>query len=120
MNNAGVGLVGPMEKETAKALDLEIALNLRSAYRMMQVAIPALRRSAAANGASYVVNVSSMTARDTPPNAAAHVATKAALVALSGSAHKELSGSGIHVTALLPGFVDTPGTDGPATPHASG
>jgi short-subunit dehydrogenase len=51
-----------------------------------------------------------MTARETPPNATAYAATKAALVALSNSAHKEFSGEGIHVTALLPGFVDTPGT----------
>jgi len=35
--------------------------------------------------------------------------TKAALVALSHSAHAELSRDGIQVTALLPGFVETPG-----------
>lgn len=51
-----------------------------------------------------------MTAREAPPNASAYAATKAALVALSHSAHAELSKQGIHVTALLPGFVDTPGT----------
>ena len=110
VNNAGVGLVGPLEAKTPKALDLEIALNFRSAYRMMQAAISALRKAARKHGASYIVNVSSMTARETPPNAAAYAATKAALVALSSSAHKEFSGGGIHVTALLPGFVDTPGT----------
>jgi len=110
VNNAGVGLVGPLEAKTAKALDLEITLNFRSAYRMMQVAIPALQEAARSRGASYIINVSSMTARETPPNAAAYAATKAALVALSSSAHKEFSAAGIHVTALLPGFVDTPGT----------
>ena len=110
VNNAGVGLVGPLEAKKAKALDLEIALNFRSAYRMMQAALPALRKAARTYETSYIVNVSSMTARETPPNAAAYAATKAALVALSSSAHKEFSGEGIHVTALLPGFVDTPGT----------
>ena len=110
VNNAGAGLVGPLEAKKAKALDLEIALNFRSAYRMMQAAIPALRKAARQHGASYIINVSSMTARETPPNAAAYAATKAALVALSSSAHKEFSAQGIHVTALLPGFVDTPGT----------
>jgi len=110
VNNAGAGLVGPLEAKKAKALDLEIALNFRSAYRMMQAAIPALRKAARQHGASYIINVSSMTARETPPNAAAYAATKAALVALSSSAHKEFSAEGIHVTALLPGFVDTPGT----------
>ena len=87
VNNAGAGLVGPLEAKKAKALDLEIALNFRSAYRMMQAALPALRKAARQHGASYIVNVSSMTARETPPNAAAYAATKAALVALSSSAH---------------------------------
>ncbi len=35
--------------------------------------------------------------------------TKAALVALSASAHGELSRHGVQVTAVCPGFVDTPG-----------
>jgi NAD(P)-dependent dehydrogenase (short-subunit alcohol dehydrogenase family) len=110
VNNAGVGLIGPLEAKKAKALDLEIALNFRSAYRMMQAAIPALREAAGRHGASYIVNISSMAARETPPNASAYVACKAALVALGSSAHKEFSREGIHVTALLPGLVDTPGT----------
>jgi short-subunit dehydrogenase len=110
LNNAGVGLIGPLETKTAKAVDLEIGLNLRAAYRLMQQAVPALRTSAQVHGASYIVNVSSMAARETPPNASMYAATKAALVALSASAHKELSEDGIHVTALLPSLVDTPGT----------
>jgi len=38
-----------------------------------------------------------------------YAATKAAPVAFSAPAHKELSEDGVHVTALLPGLVDTPG-----------
>src|SRR5262249_27893722 len=77
VNNAGVGLVGPLEAKAPKALDLEIALNFRSAYRMMQAAISALRKAARTRGASYIVNVSSMTARETPPNAPPDTPTKA-------------------------------------------
>lgn len=51
-----------------------------------------------------------MAARETPPFASVYSATKAALTALSRSLHSELSPQGIHVTALTPGLVDTPGT----------
>lgn len=110
VNNAGISLVGPLESKTPKALDLEISLNLRTAVRLLQESLPALYRASRARGASHVVNISSMTAKETPPFASVYSATKAALVAFSRSAHAELSPDGIHVTALLPGFVDTPGT----------
>jgi NAD(P)-dependent dehydrogenase (short-subunit alcohol dehydrogenase family) len=46
VSNASVGPVGPMGEKSAKALDLEISLNLRSAYRLMQASLAALRASA--------------------------------------------------------------------------
>lgn len=109
VSNAGIGLVGPLEARAPKALDLEISLNLRAAIRLLQESLPALRRSARKHGASHVVNVSSMAAKETPPFTSVYSATKAALVAFSRSAHAELSPEGIHVTALLPGLVETPG-----------
>jgi NAD(P)-dependent dehydrogenase (short-subunit alcohol dehydrogenase family) len=109
-NNAGVGLVSPIAAKSAKHLDLEMSLNFTSAYLLLQLCIEHLKRSAAAHGASWVVNVSSLTARQNPPNGSVYAASKAALISLSHTAHAELSRFGVHVTALLPGFVDTPGT----------
>lgn len=110
VNNAGAGLIGPLQQKTPKELDVELTLNLRSAVRLIQEALPQLRDAAGRNGASWIVNVSSMTATETPPFASVYSATKAALVALSRSLHAELSPADIHVTALTPGLVDTPGT----------
>ncbi|MTD53062.1 SDR family NAD(P)-dependent oxidoreductase [Amycolatopsis pithecellobii] len=110
VNNAGVGFVGPIADKSPKQLELELSLNFKAAYLTLQAAIPSLVKSAAAGGKSVVVNVSSLTAKENPPNGSAYAATKAALVSLSNVAHAELSRHGIHVTALLPGFVDTPGT----------
>jgi short-subunit dehydrogenase len=109
VNNAGVGLIGPIVEKSARALDLELALNFRSAYRMIQASIPALVQAAARHGKALIVNVSSLTALENPPNGSVYAATKAALVSLSRSAHAELSRKGVLVTALLPGLVDTPG-----------
>ncbi len=110
VNNAGVGFVGPIATRTVKQLDLELTLNIKTAYLLLQACIPALVSSAAERGSSHVVNVSSLAARENPPNGSVYAATKAALVSLSNVAHAELSRSGVHVTALLPGLVNTPGT----------
>ncbi|MFB7719075.1 SDR family NAD(P)-dependent oxidoreductase [Nocardia sp. NPDC056100] len=110
VNNVGIGKLSPIESKSDKDLDLEIALNFRSAFRLLRSCIPSLRASAATHGKSTVINVSSLVARQSPPNVSVYAATKAALVALSHSAHAELSRDGIQVTALLPGFVETPGT----------
>lgn len=110
VNNAGAGLIGPIQHKTSKELDLELTLNLRSAVSLIQEALPHLHDAARIDGASWIINVSSMTATETPPYASVYSATKAALVALSRSLHAELSSDGIHVTALTPGLVDTPGT----------
>ncbi|ROZ84376.1 SDR family oxidoreductase [Gordonia sp. OPL2] len=109
VNNVGSGGLASIETKKDKALDLELNLNFRVAFQLLRASIPSLRESAATRGKSNVVNVSSLVARQTPPNVSVYAATKAALVALSNSAHGELSRDGIHVTALLPGFVDTPG-----------
>lgn len=110
VNNAGMGSVGPIGDKSTKALDLELTLNFRSAYRMIQAAIPALNHAAAQHGKAHIINVSSLAALENPPNGSVYAATKSALISLSRSAHAELSRHGIHVTALIPGFVDTPGT----------
>lgn len=109
VNNAGMGSVGPIADKSVKSLDLELALNFRNVYRMIQAGIPALTEAAAEHGKALIVNVSSLAALETPPNGSVYAATKAALIALSRSAHGELSRHGIQVTALIPGFVDTPG-----------
>jgi NAD(P)-dependent dehydrogenase (short-subunit alcohol dehydrogenase family) len=109
VNNVGVGGLGPIEHKSDQALDLELELNFRVAFRLMRAGIPHLRASARRRGKATIVNVSSLVARQTPPMVSVYAATKAALVALSNSAHGELSRDGIQVTALLPGFVDTPG-----------
>jgi NADP-dependent 3-hydroxy acid dehydrogenase YdfG len=57
----------------------------------------------------YVVHVSSMAAYRIPPGGGAYAATKFAVRALTEGLRQELrqAGSGIRVTAISPGFVET-------------
>lgn len=68
VSNTGSVSSASLEDKTAKALDLEISLNLRTAVRLLQETFPALRRSAQQRGASHDVNISSLTAVETPRN----------------------------------------------------
>ena len=111
VNNVGVGLVGPIADADVKQIDLHLNLNVRAAYLMMRSSVPMLREAGAAHGKALVVNVSSIFGKLPHPYLAAYSATKAALIALSQSAHGELSSAGVQVCALCPSWVDTPGTE---------
>src|SRR6185295_5935175 len=54
------------------------------------------------------VNTASVAGLDYPPGAAAYVAAKAGVVALTVSLAREFSVLGIRVMAIAPGLIDTP------------
>jgi NAD(P)-dependent dehydrogenase (short-subunit alcohol dehydrogenase family) len=111
INNAGIGIAGPIEEHETKRLDLQLDVNLRGVYLTLRECIPMLKEAAKEHGKALVVNTASIAGKYANPGLAAYSATKAAVVGLSAAAHGELSGDGVHVTALCPGLVATPMTD---------
>lgn len=111
INNAGVGIGGPIEEHATKKLDIQIGANLRGVYLMTRECIPQLKEAGAEHKKALIVNVASIAGKFGQPWLAAYSATKAAVVGLSQAAHGELSTAGIQVTAFCPAFVATPMTD---------
>jgi 3-oxoacyl-[acyl-carrier protein] reductase len=105
VNSAGVGIAGAVGDTGTKAWDLQQAVNLRGAFLVTRAALPHLRATK-----GYVVNLASIAGTIPTPGLAAYGASKAALIALSRSLDREEAGAGVRVTALCPGFVDTPMT----------
>jgi NAD(P)-dependent dehydrogenase (short-subunit alcohol dehydrogenase family) len=103
VNSAGIGVGGPLEKLTAKQIDLQIAVNLRGLLLVTQAAIPLLRESR-----GLIVNLASIAGTVATPGLSVYGATKAAVIALTRTMNAELEEDGIRATALSPGFVDTP------------
>jgi NAD(P)-dependent dehydrogenase (short-subunit alcohol dehydrogenase family) len=66
-------------------------------------ALPALRESR-----GFVVNLASIAGTIPTPGLASYGAAKAALISLSRSLAREEADAGVRVTAICPGFVDTP------------
>jgi len=103
VNCAGVGIAGRIGDMATKQFDLQQAVNLRGAFLVTREALPALREAR-----GYVVNLASIAGTIPTPGLASYGAAKAALIALTRSLDREEAASGVRVTALCPGFVDTP------------
>ena len=86
-------------------------MNLRGVYLTLRECIPMLKEAGAEHGKALMVNTASYAGKHGQGWLAAYSATKFGVVGLSQALHKELSRDGVQVTALCPGFVETPMTD---------
>ena len=114
VNNAGVG--GFVEVSTMTAADWHrvIETNLTGVYHGCHAAIPHLK----ARGGGWIINVSSLAAKNPFVGGAAYCASKAGLNAFSEALMQEVRHDGIRVSVVMPGSVQTGfsgGGDGPAT-----
>lgn len=105
-NNAGVGPFGSLENMTLADWQWVIDINLHGVMHGIASFLPILRNN---SDWGHVVNTSSLSVLLTPPNTAAYVASKAAVLGLTEVLNAELraSGSVVGATALLPGTVQT-------------
>ena len=111
INNAGIGIGSAVADMPTKKLDLQLDVNLRGVYLVAREAIPMLKEAGAEHGKALMVNTASIAGKHGQGWLSAYSATKFGVVGLSQGLHKELSGDGIQVTALCPGFVATDMTD---------
>lgn len=110
-NNGGVGIGQPMADIQTKHLDMQIAVNLRSYVIATREALPLLREAGAEHGKALIANTSSIAGKSGQGWLSVYSATKAGVIGFSQATQKEVGGEGIQVTALCPGFVDTPMTE---------
>jgi NAD(P)-dependent dehydrogenase (short-subunit alcohol dehydrogenase family) len=111
INNAGVGIGAAIADAETKKLDMQLNVNLRGVYLILRESIPMLKEAGHEHKKALVVNTASIAGKYGQPWLSMYAATKFAVVGLSQSAHKELAGDGIQVTAFCPGFVATAMTD---------
>ncbi len=102
VNSAGVGFAGQIGDTSTKRFDVQLGVNLRGTFLVTRQALPHLR---AAKG--LVVNLASIAGTIPTPGLATYGASKAAVISLTRSLAREEAASGVRVTALCPGFVDT-------------
>ena len=103
INNAGIGLGGPMEVQDMEATKLLFETNVFGAHRMALAVLPAMR--AAKTG--QIFQISSQLGRVIAPGLGHYSPTKFALEALSEGMAYELVPHGIEVTIIQPGGYPT-------------
>ncbi len=111
INNAGVGIGGPIAEQDAKKLDMQIAVNLRALFLTTRECLPMLKEAGAEHHKALIANTASIAGKSGQGWLAAYSATKFGVVGFTQALHKEHASDGIQATALCPGFVDTAMTD---------
>ncbi len=106
VNSAGIMI--PSEVEKLKLADLEkmMSVNVYGALNAMQATIPIMRRQGRAN----IVNIASLAGRRGMSPLGGYSATKFAMVGLTEALRMELFGTGVRVSLVMPGVIDTPMT----------
>ncbi|MEE1760397.1 SDR family oxidoreductase [Streptomyces sp. SP18BB07] len=116
INNAGIMWVGPFEEEPEEAALRQFDVNLHGVLRGMKLVIPGMRK----RGRGHVVNIASAASKVAPAGEATYAATKHAVHGYSTAVRAELRGTGVQVSLVMPGVVDTElavGTTASRTPR---
>lgn len=103
INNAGLGDHGLFEKSEWSRVEAMIDVNVTALTRVTHELLPSL----IARGRGAILNVSSIASLLPLPQMAIYAATKAYVTSFSEALRAELRGTGVSVTALCPGPVDT-------------
>ncbi len=106
VNNAGVVARRPFVELSEADWDLQLDVNLKGAFLCARAAL-AGPTGMLSRRRGRIVNVSSISGTLGTPKLAAYCASKWGLIGLTKALAAELSGSGVSVTAVLPGSVDT-------------
>ena len=102
VNNAAVMITKSILDTTETDWDLIQRTNLEAVFRTCQAAYPLLEKASGA-----IVNVSSVHALATSPNAGAYAASKGGVLALTRALALEFGPVGVRVNVILPGAIDT-------------
>ena len=84
-----------------------IDVNLVGAYLCLRAVVARMRAQSPSPARGHVINVSSIQGKEGMPRSAAYSASKAALIALTKTAAKELAGDAVYVNAIAPAAVET-------------
>jgi NAD(P)-dependent dehydrogenase (short-subunit alcohol dehydrogenase family) len=102
-NNAAYGVIGAMEDISGDLLRRHLEVNVIGTHELTRYLIPAMRR----NGQGRIVNCSSILGLVSGPYRGPYCASKYALEAISDAMRLELAGTGIHVSLIEPGPIQS-------------
>jgi uncharacterized protein len=103
VNNAGVGAAGPLLSSDVDKMDEMISLNVRALTRLTYAVVPGF----VSRGGGTIINIASIVGIAPEILNGVYGGTKAFVLALSLSLHKELAENNVRIQAVLPGATAT-------------
>ena len=103
VNNAGIAESAPLARTSLALWDRHLRVNVTAPYLLTQAVLPGML----ARGWGRVVNVASLAGLVGSPYVTAYTASKHALVGFTRALATEVSGKGVTVNAICPGYVAT-------------
>ncbi len=104
INNAGIGMAGPVEELEMGLLDRVFDTNLKGPIRVMQHVLNVMHKQESGK----IINVASLAGDNGLPFRSVYSASKAALLRTTESLRLELRHTSIQCTTLSPGSIQTP------------
>ncbi len=99
VNNAGVGITGPLEEIPTEEIKNNFETNFFGPIEVMKAVLPQMR----AQKAGLIINITSVAAYMGLPYRSVYSASKSALEIITESMRMEVKSFGIHITNLAPG-----------------
>lgn len=112
IGNAGIMAVGPVLDLTGETEARQVDINLNGLIHGLHAVLPGML----SRGSGQIVHIASLAGRIPTPFGAVYAATKFGAIGLTEALRHELHGSGVTLTSVMPGFVQTELVTGLATP----
>jgi len=104
INNAGYGVFEPFLEAPLERIWDMMDVNYMGTVRCTKAVLPHMLRS----GRGHIVNIASMAGKIGTAKSSGYAATKHAVLGFTNSLRQELAGTGVRLSAVNPGPVDTP------------
>ena len=102
VNNAGVGILSSIEDLSVEDWQTQIDTNLRGVFCCSKAAVPHLKTTE-----GWIINIGSLAGRNPFAGGSGYNASKFGLVGMTEAMMLDLRHSGIRVSIVMPGSVDT-------------
>jgi NAD(P)-dependent dehydrogenase (short-subunit alcohol dehydrogenase family) len=103
INNAGIMPLTPADEESDESIFRQLELNLHAVIHGTKEGMIRFKRQ----GSGHIVNIASVAGKGGFPGGATYCATKHGVVGYSEAVRFELRETGIEVSCVMPGIVDT-------------
>ena len=101
INNAGMGIAGPLENTTTEHAKAQFEVNFFGALRVCRAVLPAMR----SQQRGYIINIGSIGGILALPYQSMYSASKFALEGMSEALRMEIRSFGIRVVLIEPGYI---------------